>query len=99
MKSLYILCFQLILVSCLPTNEEKARQEQRILDSITDVKERDALRAKHFNDSVKLLNIMGEVILISNKKEIDIGSIPNGVYFLNFETEKYISSKKIVIQH
>ena len=48
---------------------------------------------------VKLLNIMGEVILISNKKEIEIGSIPNGVYFLNFETEKYISSKKIVIQH
>ena len=48
---------------------------------------------------VKLLNIMGEVILISNKKEIDIGSIPYGVYFLNFETEKYISSKKIVIQH
>ena len=57
MKSLYILCFQLILVSCLPTNEEKARQEQRILDSITDVKERDALRAKHFNDSVKLLQL------------------------------------------
>ena len=57
MKSLYILCFQLILVSCLPTNEEKARQEQRILDSITDVKERDALHAKHFNDSVKLLQL------------------------------------------
>jgi hypothetical protein len=48
---------------------------------------------------IKILNIMGEVILLSNKKEIDISNLPNGVYFVNYETEQFISSKKIVIQH
>ena len=42
---------------------------------------------------------MGEIILLSNKKEIDISNLPNGVYFVNYETEQFISSKKIVIQH
>jgi hypothetical protein len=48
---------------------------------------------------VKLLNIMGEIVLISKSKEIDISQLANGVYFLNFETENFISSKKIIVQH
>jgi len=48
---------------------------------------------------IKILNIMGEMLIISKKKEIDISTLPNGVYFLNFETENYISSKKVIVQH
>jgi len=48
---------------------------------------------------IKLLNLTGEIVLLTKKKEIDVSTLPNGIYFLNFETENYISSKKIVIQH
>ena len=48
---------------------------------------------------VKILNIMGEILLLSNKKEIDVSFLSNGVYFLNYETENYIVSKKIIVQH
>ena len=42
---------------------------------------------------------MGESVLVTKTKEIDISRLPNGVYFLNFETDKFITSKKIIIQH
>jgi hypothetical protein len=42
---------------------------------------------------------MGELLITTKKKEIDISTLPNGVYFLNFETENYISSKKVIVQH
>jgi hypothetical protein len=48
---------------------------------------------------IKLLNLTGEIVLLTKKKEIDVSTLPNGIYFLNFETENYISSKKIVVQH
>jgi len=51
------------------------------------------------NFQIKILNIMGEVLILTKNKEIDISNLPNGVYFLNFETDQFISSKKIVVQH
>jgi hypothetical protein len=42
---------------------------------------------------------MGETVLITKTKEIDISSLPNGTYFLNFETDKFLTTKKIIIQH
>jgi hypothetical protein len=51
------------------------------------------------NFQIKILNIMGETVLLTKNKEIDISGLPNGVYFLNFETDQFISSKKVVIQH
>jgi hypothetical protein len=42
---------------------------------------------------------MGETVFISKTKVIDISGLPNGVYFLNFETDQFISSKKFVVQH
>ena len=51
------------------------------------------------NYQIKILNIMGESVLVTKTKEIDISRLPNGVYFLNFETDKFITSKKIIIQH
>jgi len=51
------------------------------------------------NFQIKILNVMGEVILLSNKKEIDISNLPNGIYFVNYENDQFISSKKVIIQH
>lgn len=51
------------------------------------------------NFKIKILNTMGEVILLTKSLEINVSSIPNGVYYLNFETDQFISSKKIIVQH
>lgn len=51
------------------------------------------------NYQIKILNIMGESVLVTKTKEIDTSRLPNGIYFLNFETDKFITSKKIIIQH
>ena len=48
---------------------------------------------------IKIINIMGDIVSKTTKREIDVSALPNGVYFLNFETEDFISSKKIIIQH
>jgi len=51
------------------------------------------------NFQIKVLNIMGESILVTKNRNIDISTLSNGVYFVNFETEQFISSKKIIVQH
>ena len=51
------------------------------------------------NFEIKILNIMGDIVLLGKKKEIDVSFLSNGVYFLNYQTENYIVSKKIIIQH
>ncbi|MEY4051472.1 MAG: hypothetical protein RIR64_457 [Bacteroidota bacterium] len=51
------------------------------------------------NFQIRILNMMGDVMLLTKNKEIDSSVLPTGVYFVNFETDKFISSKKIVIQH
>ena len=51
------------------------------------------------NFQIRVLDIMGNIILVTKNKEIDVSGLKNGVYFLNFETEQYISSKKIIVQH
>ena len=51
------------------------------------------------NFQIKVLNIMGEAVIITKDKEIDISSLSNGVYFVNFETDQFIASKKIIVQH
>ncbi len=48
---------------------------------------------------IKILNSIGEKVLVSDKKEIDVLGLANGIYFVNFETDNFISSKKIIIQH
>jgi len=51
------------------------------------------------NYQIKVLNIMGESILVTKNRNIDISTLSNGIYFVNFETEQFISSKKIIVQH
>jgi hypothetical protein len=62
----------LILISCLPTNEEKARREQFVLDSITDVTASQMLRKKNIQDSVNKVQLKEAAIADSLKNAIRI---------------------------
>jgi hypothetical protein len=48
---------------------------------------------------VLLINTLGQNILQTKSKFIDISTIPNGMYFLNIKTKKYELNKKIIINH
>ena len=46
----------------------------------------------------KLLNTMGQTVLEFNSNEINTTNIPNGIYFLKFDSVKNYT-KKIIIKH
>lgn len=46
-----------------------------------------------------LFNALGQVILHTESNEIDISQVPDGIYFLHIETDKYQTNKKLVIKH
>ena len=48
---------------------------------------------------VKLIDVLGNQILSTNQKNIDVSNISNGVYFLNIKTNQGLATKKIIIQH
>lgn len=58
----------MLIIACLPTNEEKARREQFVLDSITDVKAAQTLRQQHIQDSVKQIQLKAAAVEDSIKK-------------------------------
>ncbi len=47
----------------------------------------------------RLLNATGSEILRSQEKELDTSNLPNGSYVIQVKTDKYISSRKIIIKH
>jgi hypothetical protein len=51
------------------------------------------------NYNIKVLGVSGELVLSTKNREIDTNQLPNGIYFLIVETDKFIVNKQIVIQH
>jgi hypothetical protein len=51
------------------------------------------------NYNIKVLSLSGELVLSTKSREIDTNRLPNGMYFLIVETDKFIVNKQIVIQH
>jgi hypothetical protein len=51
------------------------------------------------NYDIKVLSLSGELVLSTKSREIDTNRLPNGMYFLIVETDKFIVNKQIVIQH
>jgi hypothetical protein len=45
----------------------------------------------------KLIDEIGNVVLISNQKQINLGTLPDGVYLLYIQTEKWQTTKKIIV--
>jgi hypothetical protein len=45
----------------------------------------------------KLFDEIGNVVLIANQKDINISSLPNGLYVLSLQTDKWNRSQKILI--
>jgi hypothetical protein len=46
----------------------------------------------------KLMDEMGNVVLISNQNQLNIGSIADGMYILSIQTDKWNKSQKILIK-
>jgi aminopeptidase YwaD len=44
-----------------------------------------------------LFDEVGNQVLISNQKQIDISTLPNGVYILTIKTDTWQKSQKIII--
>jgi Secretion system C-terminal sorting domain/Calcineurin-like phosphoesterase len=51
------------------------------------------------NYMIKMEDALGKVLLQTNYNSIDVSAVPDGIYFLGIETEKYTTVKKIVISH
>ena len=47
----------------------------------------------------KIVDVLGDEVLSTKEKEIDISSLANGVYLVQVKTNEGITSKKIIIQH
>jgi len=49
--------------------------------------------------NIKVFDVLGNELLQTQKKQIDISILPNGVYFVQIETNNSVMSKKIIVQH
>ena len=45
----------------------------------------------------KLMDEVGNIVLISNQKQIDVSKLPNGLYVLSIQTDKWQKSQKIIL--
>jgi hypothetical protein len=48
---------------------------------------------------MKFFDILGNEILTTKQKEIDVSNLQNGVYFIQLKTVESILTKKIIVQH
>jgi hypothetical protein len=46
----------------------------------------------------KLINALGQTMMKSMSKEIDVRGLPNGIYFVNIKTDNYEVNKKVIIR-
>jgi hypothetical protein len=46
-----------------------------------------------------LYYVLGNEIITTKEKEIDVSIIPNGIYFLKAETSEGVLTRKILVQH
>ena len=49
------------------------------------------------NHVIKMMNDLGQLVLQTHNRQIDVSSIANGIYFLNIETGNSSANKKVVI--
>lgn len=52
----------------------------------------------YLKHEVKLLDEVGNTVLTSNKTQLNVSNLPNGLYFLIIQTDKWQKSQKIIIQ-
>jgi hypothetical protein len=51
------------------------------------------------NIQVRLISILGQQIMLTTERQIDISHIPNGIYLVNIRTDKTEFNQRIVINH
>ena len=49
------------------------------------------------NHTIKMMNELGQLVLQTRNRQIDVSNIANGIYFLNIETGNSTENRKIVI--
>jgi len=48
---------------------------------------------------INLLNMLGQTLLKTKSNVIEVSNIPNGIYFVNVQSDKTILNKKVIINH
>ncbi|MFI5141245.1 MAG: T9SS type A sorting domain-containing protein [Bacteroidia bacterium] len=51
------------------------------------------------NAEIKIFDVLGNEVLNTKQKQIDVSNLQNGVYFVQVKTNKSILIQKIVVQH
>ena len=51
------------------------------------------------NYLISLVNVLGQRVLQTHSKNIDITNIKNGIYFLNIKTSNHEINKKLIVDH
>ncbi|MEI6435639.1 MAG: T9SS type A sorting domain-containing protein [Bacteroidota bacterium] len=46
---------------------------------------------------IRLINAMGQILLQTQSNTIDVGSIQNGIYFLNIRNDSFEANKKVIL--
>ncbi len=48
---------------------------------------------------INIINTLGQTVMQTKSKTIDVSGIENGIYFISIKTNKYEINKKIIIAH
>ena len=56
-----------------------------------------SIKSKEVIEKIVITNVVGEVVLTTNLKQLDITSQPNGIYFVEVFTSKQRFSEKVVL--
>lgn len=51
------------------------------------------------NYRIKLINIYGQIVLQSNLNELNVNEVPNGIYMLSVDTDKFHAVRKLEVNH
>ncbi|MBS1647306.1 MAG: T9SS type A sorting domain-containing protein [Bacteroidetes bacterium] len=51
------------------------------------------------NEGVKIFDILGNEVLQSKQKQIDISTLPNGIYYIRYQIDANFVSTKVSVQH
>lgn len=91
--------FSYTIGNCLSTGITDKNEMNDIIVFPNPAKERISVRLpediQHFQ--IYLTNSLGQKILETLSKSIDVRNVPNGIYFVNIKTEKYEANRKVII--
>jgi len=98
--------FSYTIGSCIPTGENEIKNAESVKVFPNPAKDKITIILPESMEQfqINLINMLGQIILQTQSNlsagqagNMDVSSIPNGIYFINIKTTKYEVNKKVVI--